>query len=284
LGLDASVGCRCWQDGLVTPPVAADLVHIDGDGYLDTGLPYDGNEELHHRFDSWVHSGCEHKDMNLGRVRVSNWHGYRAFEDVLMELGREQFPVLEAELPEGNGGTTDASAAGPMLAELARFRALYRSEVTVLVDEARGDVLQSYARSRGGLFYLGGRSGVDIGLDDRGMFVVNRSEAREELFRAMRVEQRVLDQSSTNGQPSLVAMVDRDSGARFECSLAVSGRQIPWPDGRTRNDEGKLRWEYPLHLRVETRQVSAEWFAYILEPLEQILTLAVSSGNPVRWC
>ena len=41
--------------------------------------------------------------------------------------------------------------------------------------------------------------------------------------------------------------------------------------------------EYPQRMHVEQRMVDVNYFAYILDPLTQVLTVAVETGNPVRW-
>ena len=40
----------------------------------------------------------------------------------------------------------------------------------------------------------------------------------------------------------------------------------------------------PVTLRVELRSLDAVYFAYIVEPLEQVLEASVLTGNPVCWC
>src|SRR5262249_30333469 len=88
---------------------------------------YDPNPEADMGLDAFVHcrcwqdDGCPHEDMEQVAVRVSNWSGYRAFQQALSEAGCEHFPVLCAELPDGNGGQLAPNLAREALEELRYF-------------------------------------------------------------------------------------------------------------------------------------------------------------------
>jgi hypothetical protein len=85
MGLDASVSCRCWQDGLTTPPpVPRELIVCTEEDGLDLSIPYDGNEDLYRAFDNWVESwACDQEGMRQACVHVSNWSGYRLFQQAV---------------------------------------------------------------------------------------------------------------------------------------------------------------------------------------------------------
>jgi hypothetical protein len=114
MGLDAFVSCRCWQDGLTTPPpVPRELIVYTEDG-LDLTIPYDGNEDLYRDLDNWVHSGaCGHEKMDQASVHVSNWTGYRLFQEALKAAGWQHFPTLQAYLPQSNGGVATRPGSPP---------------------------------------------------------------------------------------------------------------------------------------------------------------------------
>jgi hypothetical protein len=142
MGLDAYVSCRCWQDGLTTPPpVPRELIVRDEENRLALTVPYDGNEDLYRDFDSWVESGaCGHEGMDQACVHVSNWTGYRLFQEALKAAGWEHFPTLQAYLPENNGGELPAGEAPRALAELQRFSSGTRlGSYTYLADEETGE-------------------------------------------------------------------------------------------------------------------------------------------------
>lgn len=192
MGLDASVLCTCYQEARTAPPpFAPELVVLDDDGWRYLDLPYDGNEELHGQFVSWMRTCCEHEQMQAANVRVSNWGGYRAFQAALGRVGRERFPTLLQELPDANGGSTGPAEAARALEELA-FRELPDlGHNWFLVDTDTGEAVAEYIAVYDGRFVLGGREGLDIGLDPQGLFIVSRTEPPRELFRAMRLEQRL---------------------------------------------------------------------------------------------
>ena len=111
---------------------------------------------------------------------------YRSFQQALAEAGWEQFPTLEAELPQTNDGVTSSSAAVQMLAELAFFSEQAElGQVTALVDNDTCEELHHYIAAYGEFHY--GPSGDIFGVDEAGFFI-RRSVERgsQEVFRAMR--------------------------------------------------------------------------------------------------
>src|SRR5215467_7987772 len=99
-----------------------------------------------------------------------SWGAYRSIQQALAEVGWEQFPTLEAELPQANDGVTSSSAAVQMLAELSFFSERAElGQVTVLVDSDTGEELREYIASYGGEFHYG-PSGTVFGFDKAGFF------------------------------------------------------------------------------------------------------------------
>lgn len=116
------------------------------------------------------------------------------------------------------------------------------------------------------------------------MFIVSRGEPGRELFRAMRLEQRLEPTRERNGDGTgPVEFVNLDTGERSACTTAVAGRVVPWPDGRIQNERGKLRLSYPRRLHVEQRVITPAAFESPVGALEEIFRAAVATGNPVRW-
>src|SRR5512145_1931700 len=113
MGLDAFVQCNCYQQGKTKPFPRPDLekyLIFDADGQLMLDLD-DEHEEAHHLFYEWQEDACEHSGMKVVFERISNWSGYRAFQEALSKLGWHHFPVLEAELPALNGGAMQAASS-----------------------------------------------------------------------------------------------------------------------------------------------------------------------------
>ena len=66
--------------------------------------------------------------------------------------------------------------------------------------------------------------------------------------------------------------------------MAVRGQQVPWPDGRWEDDEGRWNFGVPAELHVESRAVTPHDFDYAVPALEKVFRAAVETGNPARWC
>src|SRR5215510_15478041 len=116
MGLDAAVRCRCWEDGKTAQPVPfAEHVHIDSDGRISLDLPWDNNEQKHLRFEKWSRSCCPHENMEQVWVHISNWGGYRLFQQQIRAFGLQHFPVLTEVLPEVNGGQAPAEKSAAAL-------------------------------------------------------------------------------------------------------------------------------------------------------------------------
>ena len=196
------------------------------------------------------------------------------------------FPVLQRNLPNVNGGLMSAADAFVARQELERFRNLESvGSNAFLVNTKTGETVFEHVSGYEGIFYLGGRSGVDIGIGQFEFFVRDRA-AGADVFRATRIRQTLLEpeQVDWNGEIGQVEFLDLDTGMRFVCSAAIAGREIPWPDGRMKDDDGKSRFDYPTDFHVEIRNVVPGDFSYILEPLEEVFRAAVETENPVRWC
>lgn len=307
MGLDAQVYCNCWKLGLTSPPpVPREQVIFDPERWISLASSYEGHEVEHDAFYEWLESCCTHPNMEYCSVRVSNWWGYRAFQGALERAGWEHFPTLRDELPEGNGGSMSSLSAAKVLDELDYFRRNAEIGKNIfLVDSETGEWVQEYSAASGGIFVWNDPSQVNIGFDERGLFIVTSSKDAlravvdathhvtqpeqdapgADLFRAMRLEQRLLEPGKTESSGAgRVEFINLDNGTRFVCTTEVSGKQIPWPDGRMQNDDGRVRTQYPRYLHVEERPLSTEHFSHILDALTEVCRASVETGNAVLWC
>jgi hypothetical protein len=258
VGLDAFVYCRCWQDGL-TPPAPVGPVGFDEEGYLSLLISEGGDTETDAAFDGWIARACSHELMEQASEHVSNWTGYRLFQQALEAAGWSHFPALRAEFPSANGGRMPAEAAGRVLDELDYFeqRAVIDDEV-VLVDEATEAVALRYVAAYEGVLMLG--PGYRAGVDPEGFFILDPdSDPPATLFRSARFRQRVLP----NGQ--------------VQFSDETKSVQIAMPPV---GDKGTP----PERLRLQTQHQAPAEFGYIVEPLRRLCRAAVATGNPVMWC
>jgi hypothetical protein len=264
--------------------VPLDWLQVDEGGYFGLRREHD-SPEASLKVYGWMLDCCELPEMEAASERIANWPGYRFLQQALARVGWAQFPVLRQELPESNGGLTDASAAEAALGELERFRRVGEMAAkTCLVDVATGEVVRDYIGAYGGVFIMDGRAGLDAGFDGSGFFIRHRGTA-EELFRAARLRQTLLDPHAYmhGPEPGQVIFLDLDSGRTLECRTAVPGKEIPWPDGRMQDDQGRCNFEDPAELHVEHRPERSSDYEYILGPLETVFQASVETGNPVRW-
>lgn len=286
MGLEASVMCTCYARGLTTPSPFPDRFIINEAGFPDL-RPVEGAdaEQDMQRFYEWLRVCCEHPGMVQAAIYIANRSGYLDFLDALDNVGSARFPTLLRELPDDNEGLTSADAARKALDELALFKTLENvdSKIFVLNGET-GERMYSYVPEHSGIFIWDGRSGFNLGVDEQGLFIADAWENSRIVFRAVRMSQELLEpeliEQTGNGR---VLYTDLDSGRQFEIRTPVPGKEIPWPDGRIRNDEGRFRLEYPRILRAEKQPLNADYFAFITEPLETVFRASVDTGNPVRW-
>lgn len=282
MGLDASVMCNCYKEGRTSiPPVPIELIYFDDKQYhLALNLPWEweGNEDKYflfdNLFDNWMENACEHEGMNYACVWVSNWSGYRTFQQALGQVGWQHFPTLKAELPNANGGLMSAISAVKALQELNYFK--HHADLVTnifLVNSETGTEIHNYVAAYEGIFIWDGKCRINLGVDEQGFFIMSMSDPPRELFRSLRFEQRLLESQLTapylQGRAEYqgkVEYVDFESGQSFVCNSAIGD------------------FQYPRYMHIEQRRLDASNFSYIINPLTEIFQAALETGNPVRWC
>lgn len=287
MGLEASVMCTCYAEGKAAPFPSPERLVMNADGFPDLLPAPDADPEKDMRMlATWMADACEHPGMNAARAYVSNWADYRAFLHALETAGAEQFPTLLRELPpEDTVGVMATAAVPAALSELDAFDALPQVGTNIFViDSDSGEKLYGYVPEYEGIFIWDGRHGHNVGVDAEGLFLVDVWELSRVIFRARRVEQRLLEPALTEMTgDGRIEFIDLDSGRRIETRTAIPGKEIPWPDGRMRDDEGRFRLHYPRHIAVEERPLTPADFATITAALRTVFQAAIDTGNPVRW-
>lgn len=289
MGLDAFVRCNCWQEGRTTvPPVPLENMYMDEEeSCLTLTLPWKGNEDQYRALSRWLNGCCPHKRMQYASARLSNWSGIRLFQQALKKAGPEHYPILLTGLPNLNGGQMSSADAATALEELRHFRAYAELSYNVfLVDDESGEEIHKYVADYEGIIAFDGKAHIRIGFDRDGIFVQDtHSQLIREIFRARRVAQHLPEPSHTaDSHKGPVELVNLDNGERFVCPMAIQGPQIRWPDGQWWNASGGLRFNFPRCLIVTERKITADDYAYILEPLEEVFRASVAIGTPVQWC
>ena len=235
-------------------------------------------------FEEWQKCACPHPDMRYADVYVSNWGGYRLFQQALGQAGWEHFPTLQAQLPNRDSGSSPASAAAAALEELRYFIEVADLGSNIfLIDSDTGDVLHEYMAAYQGVFLFQVRHtpGLEAGVDHRGFFIREREGLRREHFRSQRFLQNVI---SEDGPERSAEYVDLESGRQYRCAVIACSRHVPWPDGRLQDDAGRFCTHYSARLHTEWRPVTADYYAYVTEPLVEVFKASLATGNPVVWC
>jgi hypothetical protein len=133
-----------------------------------------------------THSLADGRNQDVNTSDVISWGAYRSFQQALEAAGWEHFPTLKAEMPINGQRITAANAAPQMLDELFFFSTKADiGQTTVLLDTDTDEELQEYIAAWGRQFNAG-RSGEDLGVDEEGFFIRQRSNGGNEVFRAMR--------------------------------------------------------------------------------------------------
>ncbi|WP_435018041.1 hypothetical protein TA3x_005680 [Tundrisphaera sp. TA3] len=283
MGLDAHVMCDCFRKGKTTPPpFPREWLEVDEEGYFNLAQEHDSAEGWA-KLMEWQHSCCDHEDMDFACEFIANWFGLRLFQDALGDVGWDRFPILQEQLPEANGGLTPPGASGRALRELEEFESVGEiGTKTVLVDTATGEAFHQHNPAYGGVFILQGSLGVNVGIGEFEFFAVD-ARTGEELFRATRVEQARRGGSPIEGDADDVVWKDLDTGEVYASGIAISGKAIPWDDGKWQRPDGRVRFGYPARFHVERRPRLTSEFESIVRALRVVFSASVATGNPVRW-
>lgn len=284
MGLDASVMCNCFRDGKTKPPTfPREWLELDVEGYINLMAEHDSDENWARLYE-WERSCCEHEGMDFVTEWISNWTGYRQFQEALGKVGWQNFPVLKEQLPNANGGLTPSTASAQALVELDIFAAAGEiGTKTVLVDTASGDGLYEYVAAYDGVFILCGTSGINVGISEFEFFAID-TVSGEDVFRATRIRQYNKSGKDVSGDSDELVWEDLDTGNVYQSGIAISGKQVPWEDGNLQNQNGQFRFQYPVKLHVEQRPQLVADFEYIIKALTAVFDASVKTGNPVRWC
>ncbi len=266
MGLDAYVPCRCLADGLIgEPPVDWALLEID-EGLLrvrdDTDGPdvdreaYNELRKLDGILEKWKRSCCPHPGLKLYSDRVGNWSGVRTFQFYVQCFDHGELSLLNDLIPNANGGSVEPHQSAQALGMLDQLlRAAVGQVAWFMSDSRTGDDVYPYHPTYGGILALS--QDVRSGFDPEGVFV---REGDVEVFRAMRVEQRIVGHS---GKRPIVRFT-ADNGEVYTSTGIGFGR----------NEEHD--WQ------VVSRPLTAEDIPCV-DVLRRLFQASVETGNPVYW-
>ncbi|MCA9644330.1 MAG: hypothetical protein KC492_26730, partial [Myxococcales bacterium] len=177
MGLDASVRCRCFEEGRYSKPPFP--ICIDEESGFPA-LQGQRTPEEESEFERWLPKACEHGEMMLAFEWISNWSWVNAFHRLLHAMP-ERTPRLLSVLPTENSGLVAVGDAEYCLAELDSFERTFHGELVEVLDQedhfrvvaflvANGDGHGSWENGR-----------WEVGTDVEGVYFRQRSGARQVL-------------------------------------------------------------------------------------------------------
>lgn len=278
MGLDASVRCRCFEDGKLNPgPVPISDLYIDEEGNLASRTLDRARREYDYRrfdarygalsdeFDEWLSQPCEHEDGAQCSEWVSNWSGVAEFRALVEQCGGEQeFPILSTMLPSGNGGFFPVDKASTALEELDRFtKAVVDASVWELREAEHGEVVRTWAKTGDPAWMMGPRDYVGA----QGGYVFFRHAGRPDV-RTSHFKQ-VPSGEPDKGRCRRMRIIALDTGETTETFDSLGPEGMPKVEREFRVTSGNM----PLY---EGKYGTAE-------RLRKLLIASQETGNPIRW-
>lgn len=280
MGLDATVRCRCFEEGKLKPgSVPYDDLYIDGEGYLASRMLDSRRAELGRRrfaarygeleraFYDWSDHCCEHEDGDYVVEWVSNWAGVAGFESRVEEAGGEaEFPLLSHMLPHGNGGIYPVELAEATLKELDRFLEIITNvDEWVLVDAETEERIWT---STPGSTFVWMRGPYDeVGMAGGRVYFEHTGLPRVE---TTHFKQHPVGKPAPNGCQQ-VYITCLDTGKE---TLTFDGIGV---------GEGK-RAEREFYVTSEKAPFLWEGKYGTAERIRRLLLASLETGNPIRWC
>lgn len=280
MGLDATVRCRCFEEGKLSPgPVPVDDLCIDEEGYLSSRKLDEAYKKYDHRrfnaryellrdeFEKWSDSCCEHEYGDYCSEWVSNWAGCAQFRDLVEEAGgREKFPFLSNLLPDGNGGIYPADKARATLDELDRFiKVITEIDQWVLRDRETDEKVWVSTDTGAFTWMYGpydrvGMSGGKVFFTHNGLPYIETTH-----FKQIPV-----------GNP------DHNGGQRMRIVCLDTGEETETFDSL--GPEGAPKTEREFYVTSEKAPFLYEGKYWTAERIRNLLVASIETGNPIRWC
>lgn len=276
MGLDASVACNCYRDGLTTePPIDRSLIEIRPTGEVALADHDIGDWSA---FNDWHEAACEHPYMELVAERVGNIATVAWFRAMAGHLDRSRFGRIGALIASLSGlmdsstPAVDIEAALPELMELLTENRLGTSRMVC----GLGGVVVDFDLDWGPVDYdrlapIRGFHGshpprdekVRVGVQGYEFVITSWGDEHSELLRA-----RWLRQNWDDPAGSMVTFANDETSE----SIRVRSRGIV-------TDADKR----PALLFVSERAVMVAEFRWMLATLKTLFEASIASGNSVAW-
>lgn len=280
MGLDATVRCRCFEEGKLKPgPVPYEDIYIDAEGYIASKKLDAAREKYDYRrfqarygnleqeFHTWSDQCCEHEFGDYCSEWVSNIAGCAHFRSLVEEAGGENaFPLLSSLLPSGNGGIYPAEKAAETLVELDRFL-LKISQIEEWVLCVEGTDEEVWTSTDGNSFTWMYGPADRAGMNGGKVFFCHDGNRCIETTHFKQIpigdpdvdgcQKMAIECLDTGESTTIFDSIGPQDSAKEEREFYVTNKQAPFLY------EGKY------------------WTA---ERIRNLLEASIETGNPIRWC
>lgn len=280
MGLDATVRCRCFEEGKIKPgPVPLDDIYVDEEGYLSSRKLAAARERFTYRqfdarygdlqdeFEDWADSCCEHECGEYCSERVGNIAGCAQFEFLVeAAAGEAEFPLLAKLLPHANGGTYPAELAAATLEELDRFIEKVSDVDEWVLCEAESGTEIWTSTEKGSFSWMMGpydevsMVGGRVRFSHVGCLPVETTHFK----------QVPLGEPEKSGYQRM-AIICLDTGATTEVFDSIGPKGAP-----------KVEREFYVISKKAPFLYNGKYGT--AERIRRLLVASIDTGNPIRWC
>lgn len=280
MGLDATVRCRCFEEGKLKPgPIPYEDLYIDEEGYLSSSMLDAAHEKYDYRrfqarygnlereFEEWSNNCCEHEFGDYCSERVGNIAGCAHFQSLVKESGGElAFPLLSNLLPIGNEGIYPAEKAVETLAELDRFIAKI-NQIEEWVLCAEGSDEEIWTSTEGSSFTWMFGPFDRVGMNGGKVFFCHYGHC---CIETTHFKQIPIGDPDNNGYQKM-AIECLDTGEHTMTFDSVGPPDSPKEE----------REFYVTNKHAPFLYEGKYWTA---ERIRGLLEASIETGNPIRWC
>lgn len=283
MGLDATVRCRCYEEGRLKPgPVPFEDLFLDEGDYLYSRTLSDARErfgteeywerygDLEEAFYDWLEAkACEHSFGEYREERIGNLAGIAEFRSRVEALGgSDKYPLLAEILPSGNDGMYPPELAKPALEELDRF-VVEVAELWewVLCDVQTGKMI--WASTDCSRFSWMLTLDQEVGMAGGKVYFAGPGDSYVE---TTHFRQEPIGVPEPDGS-RLMRIVCLDQDAQ---TTAFDSIDVDSAGERARTQEFQVFWMKAPFMDDGVYPVA--------ESLRNVLRASVETGNPVRWC
>ncbi|MGL4668197.1 MAG: hypothetical protein ACRCWR_09730 [Saezia sp.] len=266
MSLVAVVYCQCVEQGKAsTPPFNSELLVSDEVGHLLLKLS-EGHEKqaLKEQKYQWERSCCTHPWRQYLNEWISDWRGVQMLRSALIDLGKENFPVLLECIPLANTGSVSVEQSQQALQELKVFDGFINQGKFLLASlmSSDGRELCSNAYHQEGCVYFS--EAYEFWLSGTGFKILNCSN-HESVFESSHFLQAYL------GSDDATIFTDKKTQHIYTAQGDIRLHDIHLPELAV------------TEFKVGKRACIPESFDYIVTPLKKAFQTSVAISHPVVW-